>query len=54
MRVSNIKEVHMSWYKKSPVKHPPKPKPQTPHKPIPSTETAMQEAKKTGPKNENR
>lgn len=54
MKINSTREAHMSWYKKTPIKHPPKSKTHTPHKPSPSTEKAMQEAKKTGPKNENK
>jgi hypothetical protein len=50
MRITNTREVHMSWFKKAPVKNPPKPKNTVhPHKTSPISEKALKEAKKTGP-----
>jgi hypothetical protein len=41
----------MSWFKRSPPKHPPAQKQHlAPHRTSPATEKMMDEAKKTGPK----
>lgn len=50
MKITNNREAQMSWFKKSPVKNPPKPKNTVhPHKTSPITQKHMEEAKKTGP-----
>jgi hypothetical protein len=49
MRITNTREAHMSWFKKAPVKNPPKPKPQVPHRITPATQKHMDEVKKKGP-----
>ena len=48
MRISHYKELHMSWYKKSPVKHP-KTTHTPPHRTSPLSEKAIREAKRTSP-----
>lgn len=40
----------MSWFKKSPAKHPPHRPHSQPHRSSPATERMMDEAKKTSPK----
>lgn len=40
----------MSWFKRSPPKHPPHRTSHQPHRTSPATEKMMDEAKKTGPK----
>jgi len=40
----------MSWFKRSPPKHPPYRTPSAPHRTSPTTEKMMDEAKKTRPK----
>lgn len=40
----------MSWFKRSPPKHPPYRPHAYPHRSSPATEKMMDEAKKTGPK----
>lgn len=41
----------MSWFKRSPLKNPPKEKPHLgPHRTSPISEKILKEAKKTGPK----
>jgi hypothetical protein len=50
MRITSTREAHMSWFKKTPPKNPPKPKNTVhPHKTSPITQKHMDEAKKTGP-----
>jgi hypothetical protein len=52
MKISNHRELQMSWYNKKPTKTPPKPH-AAPHRNSPVTQKHMDEAKKTGPdKNE--
>jgi hypothetical protein len=50
MKITNNREAHMSWFKKAPVKHPPKPKNTPhPHRNSPISQKHMDAAKKTGP-----
>jgi hypothetical protein len=48
MKISNHRELQMSWYNKKPTKTPPKPH-AAPHRNSPVTQKHMDEAKKTAP-----